>query len=684
MTVTWTPVAGAVGHRVYRGTTLLATVDALVTSYTDVIGPGTYVYGVEAFDASGPSARCTDSGTRLPLPAPSPCGASDTDPTGVLVTWTAVEGATGYRILRAGSVIHTAAPDETSFRDVPLVGTYTYCVRAQDRFGLYAECCDSGTRPALPTVGWCRASDADPSGILFEWEDVVGETGYRVYRDDALLQTLGPDQSSYRDVPGPGTYAYCVEPILAAGSSPRCCDGGRQPSLPAPAACSASQDSREGVTLTWAAVAGAEGYRVLRDGAPVVTLGPEAASYLDTPSAGTYSYCVEAFDARGTSPMCCQLGTRLGLPAPGPCAAGDTDEDGVDVSWTPVAGAEGYRVFRDGVLAQTTGAGETTHRDTPAPGTYSYCVEAFASWSVSPRCCDAGTRAGTAIPFACAASDTGTVGVFVTWDDVPGEDGYRVLRDGALVATVGPGVTSHYDRPPVGVFTYCVEAFDAGGALALCCDPGTRRGEPVPSSASVRVSWNSCSPQVSDTYFSGPGTYKLVISATGVAQPMIGHDSSLLFGFGLADAWRFDDAGCQTGSQWSASPTAFSKSCPALLGNAPLPIVFFGYAPDTQCGELRLAVAFDEITPVAATRYTLWQVTFDHTYSVVGPSTPGEACGGAERGISIDPQFALIACSSGQLLALQPTPGDDRVTWQGGAAVRTVPVTWGKLKGLYR
>jgi len=89
---------------------------------------------------------------------------------------------------------------------------------------------------------------------------------------------------------------------------------------------------------------------------------------------------------------------------------------------------------------------------------------------------------------------------------------------------------------------------------------------------------------------------------------MIGHDSSLLLGFGLADAWRFDDAGCQTGSQWSASATAFSKSCPALLGGTPLPIVFFGYAPGTQCGELRLAVAFDENSPRSPrTRYTLWQ-----------------------------------------------------------------------------
>lgn len=55
--------------------------------------------------------------------------------------------------------------------------------------------------------------------------------------------------------------------------------------------------------------------------------------------------------------------------------------------------------------------------------------------------------------------------VRVSWQDVSGEDGYRVYRDGSLVHTAGSGGTSYDDTlPDYNAHSYRVEAFNASGS----------------------------------------------------------------------------------------------------------------------------------------------------------------------------------------------------------------------------
>ncbi len=50
-------------------------------------------------------------------------------------------------------------------------------------------------------------------------------------------------------------------------------------------------------------------------------------------------------------------------------------------------------------------------------------------------------------------------------DQASNEDGYRLYRDGSLIATLGANATSYEDNPPRGeVHTYSLEAFNSGGA----------------------------------------------------------------------------------------------------------------------------------------------------------------------------------------------------------------------------
>jgi len=199
------------------------------------------------------------------------------------------------------------------------------------------------------------------------------------------------------------------------------------------------------------------------------------------------------------------------------------------------------------------------------------------------------------------------------------------------------------------------------------------------------LSWNSCTPQVADQAFTGPAIYKLVLSATSVDKPNVGHDSNIVIGPNVPDAWRFDDAGCQTGSQMALSNNAFNKACPSMKGTNSLTITNFGYDPGSKIAALRLAITYDNLlTIVPATRYTLWVMSFDHTYSVAGAGTPGVDCGNADQGLAFNVEFCQMLQVDGFANFIQACPGNAPCTWAGGPQVPTVPASWGRVKGLYR
>jgi hypothetical protein len=55
--------------------------------------------------------------------------------------------------------------------------------------------------------------------VVTRWQEVEGEKGYRVYRDGALIATLGAGAASYDDTsPDLKTYGYQVEAYNGYGS----------------------------------------------------------------------------------------------------------------------------------------------------------------------------------------------------------------------------------------------------------------------------------------------------------------------------------------------------------------------------------------------------------------------------------------------------------------------------------
>jgi hypothetical protein len=329
-------------------------------------------------------------------------------------------------------------------------------------------------------------------------------TFYRIKRGTQLLSVVAGGVSSYRDYGGvpDTTYTYCVAEInVATGDTVDVgCDTGRR-KINAPTSMSATDNVYQAsVVVTWTDNSTIEtGYRLYRDGTPLILLAANSEGYVDngaTPGA-TYNYCVRAVDSLGRmSAQACDNGSRAFIQAPGAVAATDgQDPARVLVTWTDKTDLEvGYvvrrRVLPAGVPAvlDTTNVNAVEYADSTAVlGTlYEYCVAAVdTSGNLSAWICDGGNRGALPPPANVQASDS----VFddrvrVTWQDQSDtEDGFLIFRhtvamtDTTFLGTVGANVTEvdDVDGQPGVNYVYCVRAFtNLGARSAAGCNQGRR------------------------------------------------------------------------------------------------------------------------------------------------------------------------------------------------------------------
>jgi hypothetical protein len=229
--------------------------------------------------------------------------------------------------------------------------------------------------------------------------------------------------------------------------------------------------------------------------------------------------------------------------------------------------------------------------------------------------------------------------------------------------------------------------------LLLAAAAGTASAVP-----SVRISWDACSPIVVNKQIApAEGSVNLYVSASGVDQPHKAYQVELSLGSGnygpLADAWRFDAAGCQGSSGLTMNHITSSKTCPSFQGTAQsLQIKNYSYDPASGKARLTLANSYPAgVTAVnPATRYLLAHIVFDMTYAVNGPSDPGNTCGNLERPVCI----AILPSTSWLDMGGVERPfahENEYVTSNAPnnevgcpGAVPAKPATWGAIKGQYR
>jgi fibronectin type 3 domain-containing protein len=176
---------GVAGYTIYRNGSVLATVSAPTTTYSDTtVSPSTtYTYTVDAFDAaqnhsaqSSPVSVTTPAaGDTQPPTVPTGLAATVISPSRVDLTWNASTdnvGVAGYTVYRNGAVL--ANVGSTSFSDLSTTAnsTYSYRVDAFDAAGNHS----AQSSAVNVTMPGSIFSDDFETGNLSKWTASSGMT----------------------------------------------------------------------------------------------------------------------------------------------------------------------------------------------------------------------------------------------------------------------------------------------------------------------------------------------------------------------------------------------------------------------------------------------------------------------------------------------------------------------------
>jgi len=489
---------GVIGYRIYRNAAVIGTATGTSWSDTGLSEYTTYTYLVAAYDAEGnessmSSALSATTVDATPPSVPSNLQGAASSTSRIDLTWTASTdnaGVTGYRVYRNGSLL--ASPAGTSFSDTGLseATSYSYTVAAYDDEGNTSAPCGAvavytadATAPSIPSNLQGTAASSDNLGV----------TGYRVYRNGSLVAS--PTGTSYSDtgLSEATSYSYRVLAYDAGGNESSQCGAvavstadATVPSVPSNLQGTAASASQ--INLTWTASTdnvGVTGYKVYRNGSQVGMTA--ATSYSDTglSEATSYSYRVLAYDAGGNESAQCPAVAISTADATAPSVPSNLQGTGasasqINLTWTASTdnvGVTGYRVYRNGSQIGTTAGASYSDTGLSEVTSYSYRVAAYdAAGNTSAQCTAVAvsTLDATApsVPTNLQAAVVSTSRIDLTWTastDNVAVTGYRVYRDGSLIAS--PSGTSYSDTGlSAGTsYSYRVAAYDAAGNTSAQC-----------------------------------------------------------------------------------------------------------------------------------------------------------------------------------------------------------------------
>gem|GEM_PF-2053071 len=331
-------------------------------------------------------------------------------------------------------------------------------------------------------------------GVTLAWQphDLIGR--YHVYRDGRLLGSVDANDYCDTQVEVGQAYRYAVKAVWPNGTeSPASQVELTVPdTIPpgVPGALQVTARSNDSIALSWGAASdniAVTGYRLLRNGEPVATVNATRFTDQGLQSFSHYSYQVIALDAAGNaSPPTAALTvtTDDGTPpsVPTGLSVQPTDATSMQLSWqaaTDNVGVSGYQVLRDGKLIARVASTSYSDQGLAGSSRYRYQIRALdaagnlssASQVVEVRTGD--TEAPTT-PSSLRAELLGNQSVRLSWGvsrDNQAVSGYRVIRDGRLIATAMQTEYTDSSAEAGLSYSYQVKAIDAAGNLSAASNP---------------------------------------------------------------------------------------------------------------------------------------------------------------------------------------------------------------------
>ena len=390
--LTWAAVDGAAKYEIYRSTqqstgfTLLGTTTSTSYVNTGAAVGKTYYYKVRALNvdgAAGAYSSTVSGAAKAVAPAAPTVTMTYSDGGKPKLTWSAVSGATSYRVYRSESrgtgysLLGTTTSTSYVNTGAAAGKTYYYRVKAVNSAGTsaYSNIVSGTARTPAPAAPVLKGGTSSASGKpQLTWAAVNGAAKYDVYRSnraDGTFSKVGStDKTTYVNtgaVQGV-TYFYKIRAVGASGAS------GFSNTVaihvagvikaPAAVVLSGIKADAAGITVTWKATANADTYNVLRRDASntawkVIARGVSGTSYKDTTVARgvMYSYTVQGVAADGvttgpydTTGKSAKV-TASASTTPGYVTMKDArrvtiGEKGILLTWTTATNAKTYNVYR--------------------------------------------------------------------------------------------------------------------------------------------------------------------------------------------------------------------------------------------------------------------------------------------------------------------------------------------------
>lgn len=501
--VTWKKVDGASGYYVYRKADgekyfkQIAEVNGNKTFTSTDLSATTgvkYQYTVRAYrnrngkpyaglyDSKGVTATaCTKA------PTIKSCVSTVSDK--LKLTWSKVNGATGYNVYRKlendknYKLIKTINGNgNVEFTDSGLKCGVKYYYRvngfrtvdSKNYEGLGSKDYLGLTTPAQPALK--SAKSLGYNTISIEWTKVEGATGYDIYRKttgtyskigtvDKQSTVKFKDEKAVTGV----RYQYTVrafynkDGIKKVSTYENYIHGTAYPSKPN--LTSVTSVEYNAIELKWDKVDGASGYKIYRklpsdkNYKELITLYGQTDKYTDqTVTCGTtYQYIIKSFRYENGKTYTSGNNSAVSCKAVPPVVkvkVASTGYNSLNVSWEKVNGATGYRIYfkKDNAKNWTTLAtfenGSLTsceHRKLTTGVNYTYTVRAYykdGSKTIWGGFNQTGVtkKPVTSAPKLVSVTSSTATNVTVKWETVSGANGYKVMRkaDGSKTwSTIG-------------------------------------------------------------------------------------------------------------------------------------------------------------------------------------------------------------------------------------------------------
>ncbi|QOV88077.1 fibronectin type III domain-containing protein [Humisphaera borealis] len=462
----WTdPSAGETGFRIERSTdgenwTTLTTTAADAETYTDstAVEATTYAYRAVPVGSGGDGSAAVADVTTLPA-TPTGAVATGVSSTQVDLAWNdnsageqsytilrSVSGG-GYTVLASGLDAGTESYSDTTVQP----GTaYAYKLVAEGVGGSSAESSAATVTTVPSEPADVTATMTSITEVAIAWTDVSGNTSYRIERKAGngafaeIVNSLGADATSYDDETAvEGTsYVYRVFAVNAGGDSAPSSEAAVTTAPAGPSNLAASDTDATTIHLTWDDNSSGETSITVQrfdDSAwvTIATLDTDTESYDDTVATGsTHTYRVFASNTGGDSAL---SGTASATTVPAQVtgvtavASGTTT---VDVAWSLVSGATGYRVYRsDDAGANFSQLGTDLDDETASfedatateATAYVYRVEAFNASGAGAVSGNAAVATPPIAPTSLIHTAASTSGIDLQWvDNSAHETGFLV------------------------------------------------------------------------------------------------------------------------------------------------------------------------------------------------------------------------------------------------------------------